>query len=70
MSPAWGHVVGVFTLLVMTAFVGIWIWAWLPYHKRAFDALAAMPMQDCDGDTPDAGDDTRHDTAAREGGRK
>ena len=50
MSPFWGHVVGVFTVAVMAAFIGVWIWAWLPFHKRAFDALAAIPMQDGDGD--------------------
>jgi len=30
----------------MLAFIGIWIWAWLPNHKRAFDQLALLPMQD------------------------
>lgn len=46
MSPFWGQVVGVFTVLVMLAFVGIWVWAWLPYHKRTFDALARLPAED------------------------
>jgi len=46
MSPFWGHAVGVLTVLVMLAFVGIWVWAWLPYHKREFDALAELPAED------------------------
>ncbi len=50
MSAVWGHVIGVFTVLVMLAFIGIWVWAWLPYHRRTFDALARLPMQDEDGE--------------------
>ena len=59
MSPFWGHVVGVFTVVVMAAFIGVWIWAWLPFHKRAFDALAAIPMQDGDDDPPPDDDGSR-----------
>jgi len=46
MNPFWGHLAGVITLIVMFAFIGIWVWAWLPNHKRAFDRLALLPMQD------------------------
>ncbi|MBS0570639.1 MAG: cbb3-type cytochrome c oxidase subunit 3 [Proteobacteria bacterium] len=46
MNPVWGEVAGVFIVAMMIAFIGIWVWAWLPYHKRTFDALARMPMQD------------------------
>ena len=46
MTPAWGHVVGIVTLLVMVVFLAIWAWAWLPRHARDFDALAKLPMQD------------------------
>jgi cytochrome c oxidase cbb3-type subunit 4 len=38
--------VGILTVLVMFAFIGIWVWAWLPYHKRTFDALAELPAED------------------------
>jgi cytochrome c oxidase cbb3-type subunit 4 len=48
MNPVWGHVAGVFIVLMMTTFIGIWIWAWLPRHKRAFGELARLPMQDED----------------------
>ncbi len=46
MSPVWGHLVGVFTLLLMAAFIGVWVWAWLPRHRQAFGRLARLPMQD------------------------
>ena len=46
MSPFWGHVIGIFTIVVMLLFGGIWVWAWLPYHKRTFDALAKLPAED------------------------
>ena len=46
MSAFWGHAIGVFIVLLMLVFAGILVWAWLPYHKRAFDALARLPMGD------------------------
>jgi cytochrome c oxidase cbb3-type subunit 4 len=46
MNPIWGHIAGAFIIAMMIMFIGIWVWAWLPYHKRTFDALAKMPMQD------------------------
>ena len=49
MNPLWGHLAGVITLAVMLAFLGIWAWAWLPQHKRSFDALAKLPMEDVEG---------------------
>ena len=46
MTPFWGHLIGIVTLVVMLTFIGIWAWTWLPYHKRKFDALAKLPMED------------------------
>jgi len=46
MSPLWGQIAGVVTVVVMIAFIGIWVWAWLPNHKTEFDALATLPMED------------------------
>lgn len=46
MSPLWGHMVGVFIVVLMVAFIGIWVWAWLPQHRRAFNELARLPMED------------------------
>ena len=48
MSPVWGHVAGVFIVLMMATFIGIWIWAWLPRHKHVFDRLSKLPMEDDD----------------------
>lgn len=44
--PVWAQVIGVFTLLTMLSFVGIWIWVWNGRHKAKYDALARMPMDD------------------------
>jgi cytochrome c oxidase cbb3-type subunit IV len=46
MTPAWGHVIGVITVVLMLTFIGIWVWAWLPAHKKKFDTLARIPMHD------------------------
>ena len=46
MSALWGHMVGVLILVMMTTFIGIWVWAWLPRHRRVFDELAEIPMLD------------------------
>ena len=46
MSATWGHLIGVLTVLIMLSFIGIWIWAWLPHHRRDFDRLARLPMGD------------------------
>jgi cytochrome c oxidase cbb3-type subunit 4 len=62
-SPLWGHLAGVFTVLLMAAFIGVWIWAWLPRHRRPFGRLARLPMEDGaagpDGVIPQAGEERR-----------
>ncbi|HRP29262.1 MAG TPA: cbb3-type cytochrome c oxidase subunit 3 [Burkholderiaceae bacterium] len=50
MNPIWGTVAGIFIIVMMLTFIGIWIWAWLPRHKRSFDALARLPLEDDDDD--------------------
>jgi cytochrome c oxidase cbb3-type subunit 4 len=45
-SAFWGLIAGIVTLVVMLAFIGIWVWAWLPHHKPYFDVLATLPMED------------------------
>lgn len=46
MNPIWGSIAGGFIVAMMIAFVGIWVWAWLPHHKRTHDDLARLPMED------------------------
>ena len=46
MSPFWGQVAGVITVVLKLAFNFIWVWDWLPQHKRTFDALAKLPLAD------------------------
>ena len=48
MSAVWGHSVGAMILVLMLSFIGIWVWAWLPFHKGNFDRLARLPMGDDD----------------------
>lgn len=46
MSELYGHAIGVMIVLMMITFLGIWVWAWLPYHKKTFASLAKIPMED------------------------
>ena len=50
----WGHLFGVVTVILMIVFVGIWYWAWRPRHRRTFERLATMPLEDLTNDRPDA----------------
>ncbi|MEO9079110.1 MAG: cbb3-type cytochrome c oxidase subunit 3 [Rhodanobacter sp.] len=46
MNPVWGHIAGVFIVLMLISFIGIWIWAWRKYHKPTFNRMAKLPMED------------------------
>lgn len=46
MSPFWGQLAGVITVVLMVTFIGIWIWAWRPRHRQTFDRLARLPLAD------------------------
>ena len=46
MSPVWGQIAGAFILAMMITFVGIWIWAWRKRHRKVFDEMAQLPMQE------------------------
>jgi cytochrome c oxidase cbb3-type subunit IV len=59
MSPVWGHAVGVVIVLLLLLFSGILRWAWAPFHKNAFDALARLPMHDGDDLDPTSEDNQR-----------
>ena len=59
-NPIWGQITGGFILLMMITFIGIWIWAWSPSHKRTFSELAQVPLHE---------DDEPHDTTTASGDR-
>ena len=44
--PIWAQVIGVFTVITMLSFIGIWVWVWNGRHRTKYDALARMPMED------------------------
>ena len=46
MNPVWGHIAGVFIVLMLVSFIGIWIWAWRKYHRKTFSRMARLPMED------------------------
>lgn len=46
MNPIWGHIVGIITLTMMLIFIGIWIWLWRKKHRKVFDRMARLPMED------------------------
>ncbi|MBX3690039.1 cbb3-type cytochrome c oxidase subunit 3 [Dokdonella sp.] len=46
LSPFWGNLAGVVTVVTMLSFIGIWIWVWNGRHKQKYDALARIPMDD------------------------
>ena len=46
MSEFYGHFLGALTVLIMLTFVGIWIWAWRKRHRKTFDAMSRLPMED------------------------
>lgn len=51
MNPIWGNIIGVITVALMVLFIGIWFWAWRKRHKKVFDRMAALPMEDEISDT-------------------
>ena len=46
MNPVWGVVAGVFIVLMMVTFLGIWIWAWRSRHQQVFQRMARLPLED------------------------
>ena len=46
MSELWGNLIGIVVTLLMLSFIAIWVWAWLPRHRKTFSRLAEIPMQD------------------------
>jgi cytochrome c oxidase cbb3-type subunit 4 len=46
MSALWGNLIGVMIVVLMLTFVGIWIWAWLPHHRKSFGEMARLPLDE------------------------
>ena len=42
---------GIITIVLTLLFVAIWIWAWQPRHRRDFEAIARLAL---DENTADA----------------
>lgn len=54
MSGIWGHLIGVLIVMLMLVFIGIWVWVWRPRHKRKFERLSKLPLEDLE-DSDDNG---------------
>jgi cytochrome c oxidase cbb3-type subunit 4 len=39
---------GIVTVGLLLLFVAVWIWAWQPRHKAAFEATARLAVEDDD----------------------
>lgn len=46
MSAFWGNAIGVLIVLLMFIFIGYWIWLWRARHKKTFDRMSRLPMED------------------------
>jgi len=50
MGSEWYH--GTMLVILMVAFVGLWIWAWSRKRKATFDRAALLPLEDDNGGVP------------------
>lgn len=50
MNGIWGHLIGVLIVVLMLVFIGIWVWVWRPRHKRKFERLSKLPLEDLEDD--------------------
>lgn len=55
---------GIFTLILMIAFVAIVLWAWSGKRRKDFDEAARLPLED---KAPSAGVDRSGETRGAEG---
>ena len=48
MNPLWGNLIGVWIVLMMLTFIGIWIWAWGRSHTPvSYTHLDVYKRQAC-----------------------
>lgn len=45
-----GMMLGVVTVAMLVAFVGVVVWAWLPARRADFARAAALPLADEEGE--------------------
>ena len=47
---------GVMTVLLLAAFIGLWVWAWSSKRKTDFDEAARLPLDEFSGAAGSKGD--------------
>ncbi|MDX1608501.1 MAG: cbb3-type cytochrome c oxidase subunit 3 [Halofilum sp. (in: g-proteobacteria)] len=68
MIEYWGHIVGVISLVLLALFIGVWIWAWRPRHKRVFERMARLPLER--DERPDVDDDWNDESGQADGSER
>jgi cytochrome c oxidase cbb3-type subunit 4 len=43
---------GIILIVLMGAFIGLWIWAWSRKRKKAFHDASLLPLEEDDGTIP------------------
>ena len=43
---------GIMLIVLMVAFIGLWIWAWSHKRKAAFREASMLPLQEDNGEIP------------------
>jgi len=50
---------GLALILLIVAFIGLWIWAWSDKRKADFKEMSELPMQEDQADVPGIEDDAK-----------
>ena len=50
---------GIMLLVLIGAFIGLWVWAWSHKHKERFHDASMLPLEEDDGTIP--GNEDRKD---------
>ncbi len=50
MGSEWYH--GTMLIVLMVAFIGLWIWAWSRKRKKTFHEASLLPLEEDDGSIP------------------
>ena len=49
---------GAILLILISAFLGLWIWAWSNKRKSTFNAASKLPLEEDEGEIPQTADPT------------